>query len=482
MSIRDLSACELISLLVARRISSVEILDELVRAVDVHDHRVNAVVVRNFERAYKHARKKDRVRSPQTFESRPLDGVPMTVKEAFDVEGLATTWGLPAYRNNIARDNAETVDRLVDAGAIIFGKTNVPEGLVDCQSSNPLYGRTNNPWNTDLTCGGSSGGSAAALAAGFTPIELGSDLGGSIRTPAHFCGVFSHKPSYGLVSPIGHSLSPGIGQIDLFVVGPMARYAEDLRLVFDAIVGPMKQDAKAWRVGLPEPRGRRLQDFRVAVLSDHAGCTVDASIVRNLDALAASLRRLGVSVDEKPEIPVDLARCHHDYILLMRAVSLSHSSEEARRLAQEPAILEDDDTSYRGAVRRAAGLSHYAWHLINRRRNDFRMAWSRFFRTYDVLLCPVHSVPAFPHNLAVAREDRVIEVNGRPQDYNQYLFWAAIAGLSYLPSTVRPIGMAGDVPVGIQIIGSYLEDRTTIRFAECLDEVCAPLSYPIGTA
>lgn len=346
MSIRDLSACELISLLVARRISSVEILDELVRAVDVHDHRVNAVVVRNFERAYKHARKKDRVRSPQTFESRPLDGVPMTVKEAFDVEGLATTWGLPAYRNNIARDNAETVDRLVDAGAIIFGKTNVPEGLVDCQSSNPLYGRTNNPWNTDLTCGGSSGGSAAALAAGFTPIELGSDLGGSIRTPAHFCGVFSHKPSYGLVSPIGHSLSPGIGQIDLFVVGPMARYAEDLRLVFDAIVGPMKQDAKAWRVGLPEPRGRRLQDFRVAVLSDHAGCTVDASIVRNLDALAASLRRLGVSVDEKPEIPVDLARCHHDYILLMRAVSLSHSSEEARRLAQEPAILEDDDTSY----------------------------------------------------------------------------------------------------------------------------------------
>ncbi len=482
MNILTGSAVDLLGLLKQRRISSVEILDDLTKAIDAHDGRINAVVTRDFERAYERARAADeaRARARHADDLSPLHGLPMTVKEAFDVAGLPTTWGLPAYRENVARNNAEAVDRLVGAGAIVFGKTNVPEALADCQSSNALYGTTNNPWDTRLTCGGSSGGSAAALAAGFTPVELGSDLGGSIRTPAHFCGVFSHKPSYGLVSQIGHSLSPGITQPDLGVIGPMARTAADLRLLLDILAGPTRHDAIGWQVKLPAPRRARLSDFRVAMLSNHEVCDVDCDIVRTIGTLAQSLRTHGATVDDNPEWPIDLAQCHQDYMLMMRAVSLSHSPADVlQRLANEAAGLKADDVSYRAAVRRAAGLSHHAWAAINRRRNEFRTAWHRFFQDYDVVLCPVHSSLAFPHNTALAREDRTIEVNGQTQDYNQYLFWAAIAGLNYLPSTVRPVGLARALPVGIQIVGPYLEDLTTLRFAELLDRLCPPLSYPV---
>lgn len=482
MSVLTGSAADLLALLKQRRISSVEILDDLTKAIDAHDGRINAVVVRDFERAYEQARAADeaRARARHADDLGPLCGLPMTVKEAFDVAGLATTWGLPACRDNVARTNAEAVDRLIAAGAIVFGKTNVPEALADCQSHNALFGTTNNPWDTRLTCGGSSGGSAAALAAGFTPIELGSDLGGSIRTPAHFCGVFSHKPSYGLVSQIGHSLSPGITQPDLGVIGPMARTAADLRLLLDILAGPARHDAIGWQVKLPGPRGARLGDFRVAVLSNHEACDVDGDIVRAIDVLAQSLRTHGATVDDDPEWPIDLAQCHQDYMIMMRAVSLSHSPPDVlARLAAEAASLKAGDVSYRAAVRRAAGLSHRAWAAIDRRRNEFRMAWHRFFQDYDVVLCPVHSSLAFPHDTAVAREDRTIEINGRTQDYNQYLFWAAIAGLNYLPSTVRPIGQARALPVGVQVIGPYLEDLTTLRFAELLDPVCPPLGYPV---
>ncbi len=479
MSVLLSSAGELLSLLAAGRISSVEILDELTRAIELHDGRINAVVTRDFERAYRQARAADEARSRHAAERGPLFGLPMTVKEAFDVDGLTTTWGLPAFRDNVARRNAEAVDRLVEAGAIVFGKTNVPEALADCQSSNTLYGVTSNPWDVRLTCGGSSGGSAAALATGFTPIELGSDLGGSIRTPAHFCGVFSHKPSYGLVSQIGHSLSPGITQPDLGVVGPMARTAQDLGLLLDILAGPAKHDAIGWRLELPKARADRLSVFRVAVLSSHPVCDVEDGIVSSIDALAAALRQAGAKVDDKPEWPIDLVRCYQDYMIMMRAVSLSQSPPDVlRQLAAEAAGLDDDDMSYRAAVRRAAALSHHAWSAIDRRRNDFRVAWRRFFRDYDVVLCPVHSSLAFPHNTTIAREDRVIEINGRRQDYNDYLFWAAIAGLCYLPSTVRPIGMVRNLPVGIQIVGPYLEDASTIRFAELLDPLCPSMNYP----
>lgn len=463
----------------AREISSVELLEEFRRQIERHNPWVNAIVAVDYERALRQARACDDARSRLTAdEQSPLLGLLMTVKESFDVAGMATTWGLPAFRSNQAVRNAEAVDRLADAGAIVFGKTNVPAGLSDCQTHNVLFGRTNNPWNRDVTCGGSSGGSAAALAARFSPVELGSDLGGSIRTPAHFCGVFSHKPSYGLVSLVGHSPFPTMGRPDLAVAGPMARNADDLELLFRILVGPARHDAPAWRVDLPAPRFDKIEAARVAVLADHEACPVDAGIVTAIQELAGDLRRAGAKVEENVAWPIDLVRCCQDYMLLVRAVGFSHAPRtELAGLAAEAGKLADNDESYRAAVRRAAALSHRDWAEIDERRQSFRAAWDAFFRDYDVVMCPVHSSAAFPHMTDLPREERTILVNGRAQDYNGYLFWLSIAGLSYLPCTVRPIGRSAGLPVGVQLIGPYLDDLTTIQFARLIEDVVGDRAF-----
>jgi amidase len=465
----------------ARKISSVEILQQFVNQIETFDGQINAVVSRRFERALELAKAADGKRARSTGdELGPLHGLPLTVKESFDVSGLPTTWGMASYAGNVAKRDADAVARLMGAGAIVFGKTNVPEGLADVQTSNALHGRTNNPWDHARTCGGSSGGSAAALAAGFTSMELGSDLAGSLRTPAHFCGVFSHKPSYGLVSQTGHSIDADDAQTDLTVLGPMARSASDLRLLLEILAGPGGFDASGWGLKLPEARGSRLSDFRVAVLPNHETCEVDEDIEASIGNLARALQRSGATVDQDVEWPVDLDICFQDYMSMTRAVGSRRSSPDLlKRLSDEAMTLPSDDRSYRAAIRRAAGLSHQGWLSLNSRRSRFRAGWQRFFQSYDVVLCPVHSSQAFLHDTAVARELRTLEINGRQQDYNQSLFWMAIAGLSYLPSTVRPVSVAKGLPTGVQIIGPYLEDMTTLRFAELLDELCPGLTYPL---
>lgn len=484
MGIQFKSVGDLMALLAATEISSVEVLQDFIAQIEAFDGEINAVVARRFDRALELARAADdrRICAGQD-QLGPLHGLPLTVKESFDVAGLPTTWGMVSRAGHLATDDADAVARLAAAGAIVFGKTNVPEGLADCQTANPLYGTTSNPWDLTLTCGGSSGGSAAALAAGFTSAELGSDLAGSLRTPAHFCGVHSHKPSYGVVSQLGHSLDADPAQTDLTVIGPMARSASDLRVLFDCIAGPSGFETAGWKLALPEARSRRLRDYRVAVLPDHRACAVDETIRAAISGLATDLQRQGAQVDLEPEWPIDLELCWQDYMMMMRAVGSRRASVEAmKQLSDQAAGLQGDDRSYRAAVRRAAGMSHHSWLSLNSRRGRCREAWQRFFRTYDVVLCPVHSSLAFAHDTAAPREDRTIEINGRRQDYNQSLFWMAIAGLSYLPSTVRPISLARGLPIGIQIIGPYLEDLTTLRFAALLDELCPPLVYPLQDA
>jgi amidase len=464
----------------AGELSSVEAPSGLIAQIEAFDDAINAVVVRDFERALEQAKAADRKRSEMHADSLGrLHGLPLTVKESFNVSGLATTWGMTSHRGNVAHQSAEVVQRLNAAGAIVFGKTNVPDGIADHQTFSSLFGRTNNPWNVGLTCGGSSGGSAASLAAGFTSLEVGSDLAGSLRVPAHFCGVYSHRPSYGLVPQTGHSLAGKSATTDLTVVGPMARSVPDLKLFLDILIGPDEFDARAWKVELPRPRAENLRDFRVAVLANHRACDVDQSIQASIVTLADMLRRAGARVSEKVEWPIDLDLCHQDYLVMARAVALRHSSpEQLKRLTDGMAPPNDPNLVYRAATRRAAGLTHHAWHALNERRHAFRLAWQSFFRSYDVVLCPVHASQAFVHNLEIQRESRTIQVNGYPQDYNSSLFWLAIAGLSYLPVTVRPIGLANELPIGVQIIGPYLEDLTTLRFAELLEDICPRPIYP----
>ncbi|ABD05402.1 Amidase [Rhodopseudomonas palustris HaA2] len=468
----------------AREISSVELLRHFIQQIESFDGRINAVVSRDFERALDRAKAADGTRARSAVgELGRLHGLPMTVKESFDVSGLPTSWGTVSYAGNVAKRDADAVARLVGAGAVVFGKTNVPEGLADVQTSNPLHGRTSNPWDHARTCGGSSGGSAAALAAGFTAVELGSDLAGSLRVPAHFCGVFSHKPSYGLVPQNGHSIDADESQTDMTVLGPMARSASDLRLLLEILAGPGGFDAGGWVLQLPKARGNRLSDFRVAVLPNHGACEVDQGIQASIENLARALQRSGAEVDFDVEWPVDLELCFQDFMMMTRAVGSRRASPDLlKRMSDEAMTLRSDDRSYRAAIRRAAGMSHHAWLSLHSRRSEYRAAWQRFFRSYDVVLCPVHASLAFVHDTAGPRENRLLDINGRQQDYSQSLFWMAIAGLSYLPSTVRPVSLVGGLPTGVQIIGPYLEDMTTLRFAELLDELCPHLTYPFQAA
>ena len=281
-----------LALLVRRgRIGCLELLDHFIERAERLDPQLNAIVVRDFDRARKRAKALDRRRGKDGGFG-PLFGVPITVKESYDVAGLPTTWGFEERRDHRASSNSLAVDRLEGAGAVVFGKTNVPVALADWQSYNPVYGATNNPWNVEHTPGGSSGGSAAALAAGITGFEIGSDIGGSIRVPAHYCGVFGHKPTWGLCSPRGHSLSGAAAMTDISVIGPLARSADDLALGLGLLASPDETET-ALNVSLPAPSAPGFAGLRVAVWAEQPGHATDQEIVARLQALAAFIRRQG---------------------------------------------------------------------------------------------------------------------------------------------------------------------------------------------
>ena len=221
---------ELVEALQSRKFSAVELADHVIARIGALDPRLNAVVVRDFDRARDAAKAADA--SLARGDRRPLLGIPMAVKESLNIAGLPTTWGIPKFKNWTPEEDAVTVARVKAAGAVVLGKTNVPIFLGDWQSYNEIYGTTNNPWDLGRTPGGSSGGSAAALAAGFGSLSLGSDIGGSLRAPAHYCGVYAHKPTWGLVPVRGHTppgTPPLSREIDLAVVGPMAQARPILR-------------------------------------------------------------------------------------------------------------------------------------------------------------------------------------------------------------------------------------------------------------
>ena len=250
------TAGDLVEALASRQVSSRELVDAAFARIEALDPKINAVVVRDFDRARTAADAADA--ALERGERQPLLGLPMTVKEQFNIAGLPTTWGFPKFKDWRPDVDALVVQRLKAAGAIILGKTNVPVDLGDWQSYNEVYGTTNNPWDFGRSPGGSSGGAAAALAAGFVPLELGSDIGGSLRAPAHFCGVFSHKPSIDLV-PLrgaGPPQTPAIpGRGDFAVAGPMARSAADLALELSVVAGPDElMDGIGYKLALPPPR------------------------------------------------------------------------------------------------------------------------------------------------------------------------------------------------------------------------------------
>lgn len=469
------SARDVAAAIRGRRLGCVEALDASIGRVREHDDRINAVVVRDFDRARDAARRLDRLPAGHPDRALPLFGVPMTVKESFDIEGLPTTFGFPDMRGNIATADSHVVRCLRGAGAVVFGKTNVPVSLADWQTFNPVYGTTCNPWDTTRGPGGSSGGSAAALAAGFSALEYGSDIGASIRDPAHYCGVYGHKPTYGIVSPEGHALPGQVVPKDIAVVGPLARSAGDLALGLELTAGPRSSDA-AWSLRLPPAIHGRLSQFRVAIVTSDPTAEVDESVQAPLRELGEFLAKQGARVDFDARPDFDFDEAHRLYLLMLRAEtgwSIDDATFE-KQLARAGGLAADD-RGYEATMLRAHTLRHREWAWLNHRRYEMLDAWTRFFGDWDVLLCPTAATPAFPHMQQGERWERMIDVNGRGQPTTTQLFWAGVSCAFFLPGTVAPIALAAPgsdysgLPVGVQIVGPRYSDLTTIRFAELLE-------------
>jgi amidase len=458
-------------------IGCLELLDHYIARVERLDKQINAVVVRDFDRARARARQLDSA----TDRGAPLFGLPMTIKESFDVAGLPTTWGAPAYRDSIATTNALAVDRFLNAGVVLFGKTNVPLMLADWQSYNEIYGTTNNPWNLARSPGGSSGGSAAALAAGLTGIEAGSDIGSSIRNPAHFCGVYGHKPTWGICPPLGQSLADNVAPADISVIGPLARSAGDLAVALDVMAGPEPID-KGWKLDLPPPRATSFKGLRAAVMVDHPVSEVDASIIGKLNELAEFLRREGASVSMGARPDFDMTLGHQLYIQMLRATTSARIDAEAmQHWRAEAERLPPDDNSYYALMARGNSMCHRDFLIANETRQRMRRAWARFFQNYDVLLCPVAGCAAQPHDQEGERWQRYVTVNGHHVLATDQMFWSGISCFYLLPATAAPLGFTSDgLPFGVQIVAAQFDDRTTIELAKLLETAWQGFVPPPG--
>jgi amidase len=440
------SATQLAAAVRARSVSALELADAAIAMIEALDGPINAVVVRDFDRARGQARQVDQAVADGA--DLPLAGVPMTVKECFNIAGLPTTFGLETARNYRPTEDAVAVRRLKAAGAVILGKTNVAAGLADYQVDNPIYGRTGNPHDLSRSPGGSSGGSAAALAAGMVPLELGGDAGGSIRIPAAFCGVYGHLSSFPLISLEGHG-PPGGGIIvgrAWAAAGPMARTAADLDLALKVLSGPEGRDATAYRLALPAPRHGRLADYRVFVLTEHPTAAVDDEIVAAIDDLATVLETAGASVSRHSVLLPSLA----DSQALVEKFAWTYKTGMSPDAPEPRATIKD-------------------YHDCLVAQEVLRRAWDVFFRSFDVVIAPCYATaafPPFPGSNPWPGANRTLRVNGAEVPFRPQTAWPLIAGMPHLPATAAPIGRTRDgLPIGAQFIGPFLEDLTTIAFA-----------------
>jgi len=472
------SATKLAQALRTKKMSAVELFDLYAARIRQHNRALNAICVMDLNAGRKAARAADRAKGKKG----PLHGVPMTVKESFNVAGWPTTWGMPEHKDNVARKDALAVERLKRAGAIVFGKTNVPVLLADWQTFNPIHGTTNNPWDLLRTPGGSSGGAAVALAAGLTGLELGSDIGASIRNPAHYCGVYGHKPTWAVCSPRGHALPGSAHPGDIAAIGPLARGADDLKLAMNLIAGPDDIDGSGWKLELPKPKLSSFRKLRVAVMPSHPTAEVDVTVSGAIERLAGALARKGAKVSDTARPAFDPGEAHRVYLALLRAATSNRQSPHHVALWEELSQKRPaDDMSYEAQAARANVMRHKEWLGWSNRRHQMRLLWAEFFRNWDVLLCPPAASPAFPQNQRGERWERMIDVNGKPQPSTTQMFWAGYSGMCYLPSTVAPIELAGGkLPVGVQIVGPQYGDYRTIAVARLIEREYFGFAPPPG--
>jgi amidase len=415
-------------------LSPLEAVDAAIARVEALDGPINAVVIRDFDRARATAKA---MTAAGPGPDQPLFGLPMTIKESFNIAGLPTSWGIAEYAGTIATRDAVVVQRLKRAGAVFLGKTNVPPHLADWQADNPIHGRTNNPHDLALSPGGSSGGSAAALAAGMVAAEYGSDIGGSVRIPAHFSGVWGHKATWGAVTLEGQE-PPGTSghELALGVVGPLARNGEDLALLLD--------------LTLDRPLARRerpLSECRFLYLDRHPLVDVDDGVREPIEAAVAAIGATGAAISHDTSVLPDLVAAYDDYLRMLGiAMAMGAPGPDGQQ------------------------ASTIDWFALLEAQAAAQRAWRGVFETVDFVLFPPCAVPAFPHDQSPLGT-RTLMVNGQAKPVDSILAYAGMVTFPGLPSTVLPVGAAGHLPVGMQVIGPRFADRDCIAAATAIGKL-----------
>jgi amidase len=445
------SATQLEAAIRARAISSRELLQTFVAKIEGLNPTLNAIVTTDLDRAYERAAQADEAAADGAW-SGPLHGLPFTVKDAIETGGIRSTGGASELATHVPVSDAPAVARLAAAGGVLFGKTNAPTWSADIQTHNDLFGTTNNPWDLGRTPGGSSGGAAAAVAGGLTAFELGTDIGGSVRIPASFCGIFGHKPSFGLVPQRGYLDHVGGGTIDadINVFGPLARSVEDLELLLGILAGPGDDDAVAWRLALPAPRSSVLSDLRIGTWLTDPKASVDSEVGDVFEAAVEAFAVAGANVThDRPALEID------EVFRLFLGLTGAAAS-----------------LSLDAATSELAAVGHRQWLELTMQRAAVRAVWSDWFSQHDILLAPVMPMPPIVHDTKRPFMERTTLINGELRSHMDCTAWTGLVGVAYLPSTVIPVGRTrSGLPVGMQVIGPFLEDRTSLTAGRLLFEV-----------
>ncbi|MFK0254997.1 amidase [Streptomyces sp. NPDC090445] len=449
-----------------RTTTSRALLEQYLQHIEKTNPGLNAVITLDADGARAAADAADRHLARTGKPLGALHGLPVTVKDALETKGLRSTCGAPDLTDHVPDQDADAVARLRAAGAVIVGKTNVPVMCQDLQTSNPLFGTTKNPHDATKTAGGSSGGPAAAVAAGITSLELGSDLAGSLRLPAAYCGVYALRPSGGIVPTRGHIPRPPgwLSSSDMLALGPIARTPDDLGVALDVLAAPAPAEAAAWRIDLPGPRRSRLADYRVGLWQDDPYCHVDDTIRRLLDEIAGILRSSGATVDDTAR-PVPLADSDRLFQRLMFATASATATDAgfADDIAAAEKIPADDPS---GIFLHSRTMRHRDWLRANEEREKLRGRWADYFTDHDVLITPAVPSTCVDDQTSTPVPSRFITVNGQKRPYFDQTAWLNLAGHVRLPAVVMPAGRTADgLPLAIQIIGPYLADRTVIDMA-----------------
>lgn len=481
-----------------KQISARELVEATFERIDLYNPRLNAIVVEFRDRAIARARAADEAQAHGKIWG-PLHGLPVTIKEAFAYAGSPNTWGLPDLRNTISEHTAASVERLERAGAIVIGKTNIPKNLASLQTYNEIYGTTNNPWDVTRTPGGSSGGAAAAVATGLGPLSLGSDYGGSIRLPAHLCGVYGHRPTKGAVDLAGHQAGPWDGSenasvdpTDPTVPGPLARDARDLELALRVLARAPRDDAIAWTLQLPPARHKRIREYRIGYVTgiaigsqgsgppdrvtgtDFLHEPVAPDLLEVYDRAIAALAKAGAGLERGWPTGIDFRSQQRTMVYFAQ----SRADVGNEEVSRQRKLLE---TQPENRLALALAGPHRRWLTEVESQLQYRAAWQAYFRDHDVFLMPAAAGTAFLHDHSEPVWDRRIATSGGPVDEGNFNYWSVFASLTGLPATVAPIGRtASGLPVGIQIVGPRWEDSTCIEFAALLADLIGGFAAPPG--